>query len=368
MLKPFNMKKIIIAVTGGIAAYKATDIISALINKGHEVKVITTDSALNFVTSHVLNVISRGNLVTENPGETKHIEMAKWADAFVLVPATANTIAKISNGIADNLVTTTFLALHDETYKFICPAMNTYMWDNRITQENLARLGYNFPFGPLRNVKIINPVEGLLACGDIGMGKLAPTKVIVDEILNILEDIPIWKTPIPLKYKGETNDSYSFLDLDLNTEFEIPIYPHVGSFGIRRRHDVHNGVDLYAPVNTQVFAVEPGKIVEICHFTGPEAGCEWWLPTKAVYVEGDSGIVVYGEIYPNEELKIGDTIGRGSLIGTVQRVIVKDKGRPMSMLHLELHTKDTIHAISWITGEKAPHGVLDPTKYLVKSK
>ena len=82
-------KKIIIAVTGGIAAYKAADVISALISMQNEVKVIATDNALNFVTSNVLNVISKGNYVTETPGETKHIELAKWCDAFVVVPATA---------------------------------------------------------------------------------------------------------------------------------------------------------------------------------------------------------------------------------------------------------------------------------------
>ena len=347
-------------MSGGIAAYKATDVISALITKGYEVKVITTESALNFVTPHVLNVISRGNLITETPGETKHIELAKWADAFVLVPATANTIAKIANGIADNLVTTTYLALHNETRKFICPAMNTYMWDNRATKENLKKLEeYNF---------IIDPVEGLLACGDRGMGKLAPTKVIVDIVSDVLDDIVIWKNPLPMTYCGQTNDSYSFLDINLETEFQIPIHPHVGSFGIRRRHDVHNGVDLYAPVDTQAFAVEDGEIVDICHLTGILAGCDWWLPPQAVYVKGNSGIVVYGEICPNEKLKIGNKIEVGSLIGTVQRVIVKDKGRPMSMLHLELHAEDTIHAGTWKIGEKTPKGILDPTKYLIKIK
>jgi 3-polyprenyl-4-hydroxybenzoate decarboxylase len=360
-----NKNKIVVAVTGGIAAYKAADVISAFVSKGYEVKVITTDSALNFVTANVLNVISKGNYITETAGETKHIELAKWCDAFVVVPATANTIAKMVCGIADNLVLTTFLALHGKTRKYICPAMNTHMWEseqNLINVKKLSELG--------TGAVIIEPVEGLLACGDYGMGKLAPTKTIVDTICDELEDFPIWSFPLQDKRNllGPTEDSFSFLDFDWKRDTEIPVKSHVGAFGVRRKHDVHKGIDLYSECNERVYAVEDGTIVDICPFTGKDANCDWWENTSAVYIKGRSGIVVYGEIQPVEKLSIGDEIIVGEYIGNVLRVLKKDNGRPACMLHLELHDSEHIHTKQWEIGKPKPEGVLDPTKYLLKSK
>ena len=354
------MKNIIIAVTGGIAAYKAADAISAFITKGYNVKVIATDNALNFVTSNVLNVISQGNYITETPGETKHIDLAKWCDAFIMIPATANTIAKISNGLADNLVTTTYLALPNSKYKFICPAMNTQMWIN--TQSNIEKIKQT------NKLKVIEPVEGLLACGDIGVGKLAPTRTIVDTISDILEDFPIWTFPLDSKFIGKTDDSFSFLDFDWTKQVQVPFGSHVGAFGSRRRHDVHKGIDLYANVGSPVYAVEDGEVVDVCPFTGEIAGFPWWENTYGVYIEGKSGIVVYGEIAVYCGLKIGDKIKSGDNIGTVLRVLKRDNGRPLSMLHIELHKHGHIHTTQWEIGQKQPEGVLNPTKYLLKSK
>ena len=357
-------KKIIIAITGGIAAYKAVDVISGFVSKGYEVKVITTDTALNFVTPHVLNVMSKGNYVTESPGETKHIEMAKWADAMVIVPATANTIAKLANGLADNLVTTTFISLHKETHKFICPAMNTHMWENEIVQINIDKL-YK-----LANVKIISPVEGMLACGDKGVGKLAPARSIVETVCDVLEDFPIWHFPLSDKKGkliGGTKDSFSFLDFNWRSDTEVPTESHVGAFGTRRKHDIHKGIDLYAAEGESVSAVEDGVVVDVCPFTGEIAGFPWWEDTYAVYIEGKSGIVVYGEI-DLPHLKIGDKVTVGGFIGKVKRVLVKDNGRPLSMLHLELHEHGHIHTHQWSIGCSKPKGVLDPTTYLLKSK
>lgn len=357
-------KKIVIAVTGGIAAYKAADIISALISMGNEVKVITTDNALNFVTPHVLNVISKGNYVTETPGETKHIELAKWCDAFVVVPATANTIAKLANGFADNLVTTSFLALHKETRRIICPAMNTHMYENEATLVNLKKLQ---DLGP--GCRIIDPVVGILACGDRGIGKLAPTKTIVQEIDDIVNDFPQWYFPLMGMAKwGSTDDSFSFLDIDWTKHVHIPIGSHVGAFGARRRHDIHKGIDLYANVGEEVYPVESGEIVDICPFTGEIAGFPWWENTWGVYVKGKSGIVVYGEIQPNPILKIGDIVQPNRMsIGTVLKVLKRDNGRPLSMLHMELHHRDYLHTDQWEIGKGKPQGVLDPTRYLLKS-
>ena len=123
-----------------------------------------TDDAKHFCPSDVVNVISKGNLKTETPDQTTHIIESKWCDVFMLVPGTANSIAKIANGIADNFLSSTVLALPDKI-RVVCPAMNTNMWENPITQRNiqtLEKFGWN----------IISPVSGMLACADIGVGKL----------------------------------------------------------------------------------------------------------------------------------------------------------------------------------------------------
>lgn len=366
--------KILIGITGGIAAYKAIDAISALQNYGHEVHVIMTDSAHNFCPSAAVNVISNGNLKIETPDQTLHINESAWCDVMIILPATANTIAKIANGIADNFLTSTFLALPKNKTRIICPAMNTNMWENTITQKNLLELKG-------RGCKIIDPVSGLLACNDVGMGKLAPTRKLIPQIIGIINPLPTWLFPINFKYRGTTIDSYSFLDYDWNKETEINLFPHVGSFGVRRRHDIHKGIDIYANVGTPVYAVEDGKVVDVCPFTGPSAGFDFWEDTIGVYVEGKSGIVVYGEL-EKTDLKIGDSVYNGrdierirsfslqykrTQIGTVGKVLKKNKGRPMSMLHIELHKHGHIHVGQWQIGKDAPDGIIDPTPYLIKS-
>lgn len=352
--------KILIGITGGIAAYKTLDVISILQKKGHEVHVIMSKNAKHFVTKHTVNVVSKENLKTETPSETIHIKESKWCDVFILCPATANSIAKIVHGEADSFLLSTILALPDKI-RICCPAMNTNMWENPITQDNIYKLRkYGW--------KIIFPVEGMLACNDFGMGKLPSPKVIVEKITDIINPLPMWGSPFGYKnmnYKGTTIDSFSFLDYDWRKEFEINLFPHVGSFGVRRRHDVHKGIDLYAEVGTDVYAVEDGKIVDICWFTGEPLGMPWWEDTKAVYVKGKSGIVVYGEIEPDPTLNVGDTLCCGRKIGTVKRVLKKDNHRPLSMLHLELHHPDHIHTPQWEIGQPKPIGVLDPTPYLL---
>jgi len=350
--------KILIGITGGISAYKTLDVISILQKKGHEVHVIMSDNSHNFVTSNSVNVISKENLKTETPDQTTHIKESKWCDVFILCPATANTISKIVYGIADSFLLSTILALPDKI-RIVCPAMNTNMWENPVTQDNIDKLKkYGW--------KIINPIQGMLACNDFGIGKLPSPKEIVDKINNIINPISLWTNPFHnMRYRGTTIDSYSFLDYNWNDELELNLYPHVGSFGIRRRYDVHKGIDLYAEVGKSVFSVEDGEIVDICWFTGPSIGSDWWEDTKGVYVKGKSGIVVYGEIEPNPELQIGMHISTSTYIGSVKRVLKKDNHRPMSMLHLELHDSEHIHAGQWQIGQPKPIGVIDPTPYLL---
>ena len=164
-----NMKKtIVLGVSGGIAVFKAAQLTSNLIKKGYDVEVIMTQNATEFMTPLTFESLTKHNVMVSTfekvaDRSVKHISLAKRADLFVVVPATANVIAKFVCGIADDMLTTTFLAANCP--KVICPAMNTQMYENPVTQRNLKackELGYH----------IVEPASGFLACGDCGKGKL----------------------------------------------------------------------------------------------------------------------------------------------------------------------------------------------------
>ena len=177
-------KCVVIGVTGGIAVYKALDVISALRKKDIEVHVIMTESASKFVNPLTFQSISQNMVVTDMFAEPKaweiqHISLAQKADLMLVAPATANIIGKISNGIADDMLSTTIMATKAKV--LIAPAMNTNMYENKIVQNNISKLkdfGYKF----------IEPASGRLACGDIGKGKLANVSDIVDRVLIELEE------------------------------------------------------------------------------------------------------------------------------------------------------------------------------------
>ncbi len=177
-------KCVVMGVTGGIAVYKALDIISALRKKNVDVRVIMTKHAMEFVNPITFQAISQ-NIVTtdmfEEPKawEIQHISLAKRADVFLVAPATANIIGKVANGIADDMLSTTIMATKAKV--IFAPAMNTNMYENPIVQENIKKLknlGYEF----------IEPSSGRLACGDEGKGKLAPVQDIVDITMSNLYD------------------------------------------------------------------------------------------------------------------------------------------------------------------------------------
>lgn len=174
----------------------------------------------------------------------------------------------------------------------------------------------------------------------------------------------VWNKPLDMKFVGVTDDSMSFKNIDIETEVEIPVSDHVGAFGAVRVYDVHKGVDLYAPIGTKVYAVEDGVVINVIHYTGPEANCGWWLPTMAVYVAGRSGVICYGEIQPYELRKVGSTVRTGDLIGTVKRVIKRDKGRPTSMLHFVLLKHGYMGVGVWEKNTPKPYGLLDPSPML----
>lgn len=171
---------VLLVVSGGIAVYKSLDIVSKLVKKGHNVKVIMTNNAQKFVTDLSFQTLSKNRVYTDtfyeiNEQEIQHIDLGKWADKILVAPATANIIAKIANGIADDLATSTILAYKNLSNVYIVPAMNTNMLENPITQENinkLAKLGVNF----------IDSAEGMLACGDFGKGKFPDTESVINSL------------------------------------------------------------------------------------------------------------------------------------------------------------------------------------------
>jgi hypothetical protein len=141
-----------------------------------------------------------------------------------------------------------------------------------------------------------------------------------------------------------------------------------GAFGCVRKHDVHTGVDLYCEPGAKVYAIECGEIVGILDFTGAKAESPWWNDTKAILVEGNSGVFVYGEIKEREGLKIGDNIECGEILGEVVTVLQKDKGKPMTMLHLELYEHKFRNVLWWELGKVKPEPLLDPTQILLEIK
>lgn len=173
-----SKKRILICVTAGIAIYKVVNVVSNLIKKGYELEIIMTDAATKLVSPLVFETMGKCKVHTDmfhkgHHEEVEHIEIAKRADLCLIAPATANTIAKISNGIADNLLTSTILAYTKDI--FVAVAMNTNMLNNKATIENINRLEN-------RGFKFINSKVGLLACNTIGDGRLAEPEEIVEEI------------------------------------------------------------------------------------------------------------------------------------------------------------------------------------------
>ncbi len=175
-------KKIVLGVTGGIAVYKAVDLVSKLRKEGAEVRVVMTESAAKFVTPLTFKEIS-GNVVAvsmwaeAHEFNVEHIALADWADLMIIAPATANILAKAANGIADDLLSTVILA--SKTPIILCPAMNCQMFDNPITQNNLKKLAdYGFI--------IMQPATGYLACGTSGIGRLPEPAEIISFTKNFI--------------------------------------------------------------------------------------------------------------------------------------------------------------------------------------
>lgn len=174
----FENKSIIIGVSGGIAAYKTAYLVSALSKTEADVNVIMTKNACEFISPLVFETLTGNKCYVDTfdrnfKFDVEHISLAKKADIFMIAPATANVIAKIANGIADDMLTTTFLA--SKCKKIVSPAMNTAMFENQITQDNIAKL-------KKYEIGVVEPRNGLLACGDTGAGKMPEPDFLFDVI------------------------------------------------------------------------------------------------------------------------------------------------------------------------------------------
>ena len=178
-------KHILLGITGGIAAYKAAELTRLLVKQGAEVRICMTEGAMSFITPLTLQALS-GNPVhhdlldTDAEAAMGHIELAKWADSIIIAPATANTLARLAHGLADNLLTTLVLASKARIY--IAPAMNQAMWHHPQTQQNIRLLNK-------RDVVLLGPAQGEQACGDTGFGRMLEPADIVQQFIQ--DSMPI---------------------------------------------------------------------------------------------------------------------------------------------------------------------------------
>jgi phosphopantothenoylcysteine decarboxylase len=175
---------IVLGITGSIAAYKAADLASQLVKQGHEVRVVMTRAAAEFITPLTLQTLTRNPVIVSLEDEKQswkpgHIELADAADLFLVAPATANVLGEFANGLAPDPLTSVYLALPRTTPVLIAPAMNGKMWLHPATQRNVTRLKED-------GCLFVDPATGGLACGYEGIGRLAPVEEILERAAAVL--------------------------------------------------------------------------------------------------------------------------------------------------------------------------------------
>lgn len=193
-------KHVLLGISGGIAAYKAPELVRLFVKAGAEVQVVATSSSLAFVSTLSLETVSKYPVYHDlfernNPIKTEHIALADWADVFVIAPATANVLGKMANGIADDALTTLYLACVKPV--FVAPAMNTKMYQHPAVQRNMARLKQD-------GVIFIEPASGELACGDIGKGRMEDLPVIFEFVERYFAHQQPWAGKTVLITAGPT--------------------------------------------------------------------------------------------------------------------------------------------------------------------
>ncbi len=173
--------KVLLAISGGIAAYKCPELVRQLRKGGHEVQCALSKAATRLVSVHALAAVS-SNPVHESlwasDGSMPHIDLPRWCDVFLLAPATADCMAKCALGLADDLITTAFLALEPEKKLLVAPAMNNVMWNKSIVQTHVQTLSQS-------GAQIIDPVSGELACGEEGIGAMADPSHIAELVSGL---------------------------------------------------------------------------------------------------------------------------------------------------------------------------------------
>ena len=387
---------ILLLTTGSISAYLSHKLANILKNNGHEVRHYMTEVAghlmyfheenksdnlfsQTFYTDHFSNYISNEREIADwhdkasNP--VLHIDVVNWADVCVVCPADFNILGKMANGIADDVVSSILAAWLGSGKKlYICEAMNTMMYKNQARQRNREILEN------IEDVHFIEPTVKRLACGDFGIGALADVRTIA----NIV-DGHRWIQPIEKKYlTGQQVSVYDIntgntTDLGLSQTKEaftdyIPKFDEPGAFGAVRKHDIHEGVDVYCQYGAPVYAMEDGEVVDSYQYTGKNANCDWWNDTWCIKVKGRSGVITYGELVMKDKSwvtypEIGTRVYAGNVIGVVGTVLKENKLRfdirnhNTSMLHVELRT-ELCHIDGWKLDEDRDKRLLDPTPYL----
>jgi phosphopantothenoylcysteine decarboxylase/phosphopantothenate--cysteine ligase len=176
-------KKIIVGISGGIAAYKTLSLIRLLVSEGAQVRVVCTENALHFVTPLTIESLSQNNVYHDTFAArivtTEHISHADWGDLFIVAPATANIIGKMAHGIADDALSTTLLTFRKKM--LVAPAMNVNMFENPVMQDNLALL-------VKRGVKVLDPEYGFLACGAYGQGRMPEPETLLEAVISAFEE------------------------------------------------------------------------------------------------------------------------------------------------------------------------------------
>ncbi|QUE30623.1 bifunctional phosphopantothenoylcysteine decarboxylase/phosphopantothenate--cysteine ligase CoaBC [Francisella philomiragia] len=201
--------KILFGITGSVSAFKTINLIRLFIKSGVECRAIVTKGAQQFIKPELLvalgcNVYTDESLnMSEYSQSMAHINLSRWADKIFIVPASANTIAKLAHGLADDLLSQTILANEDNSKVYIAPAMNVNMWQNQLTQMNITKL-QNIGFN------LIAPDQGIQACGDIGSGRLHEPEVLF-ELLNIAQDFKAKKVVITVGATVEDIDGVRYL-------------------------------------------------------------------------------------------------------------------------------------------------------------
>ena len=351
-------RSILLGLTGSVATVLYEKLIKELQTIG-DVNVILTPAAEHFVPIEFTGVrifrdIHEWSWVRDGVIDDKwkkedsvlHIQLRNESSALVIAPCSANTLAKISHGICDNLLTTVARAWDLNRPFIIAPAMNTHMWEHPVTREHLGKF-VNFS----SNNHVFMPQSKMLACKTQGMGAMGE----ISGIVEMLKEQLRWNFPLT-KCSG------------------IPSKNHPGSFLCKRKHHTHTGVDLYCDDGQIVRAVEDGTVVGIEHFTGPQDNSPWWNDTDCILIEGASGVVCYGEVSIPNFIKIGTKVSRGRYIANVKRVLKEGKERPdimghsTSMLHMELYPHGKYTAFRERGPEVDSWNILnDPTQLLIEA-